>query len=185
MKRTTQDRFPPKTITRDDYLSGGQDLDFRLGIYRFVQAARRLGDCREAFGRWIDLTSSQYLVLMGIAYAQGTSGITIASIATHVGLAATHVTTEVGRLIRRGLLVKAPSAEDRRSVLVSLTPAGELAVRDVIVLVRQINDILFKNISRREFDALVVTSEKLIRNSEYAMTELRLLESDRADGETH
>ena len=178
MKQKKAGRFPPKTISRAEFLAGESDYEFRNGIYRFVQAARRFGDCREAFGRQIGLTSSQFLVIMGVAYAQGDQGITIASIASHVGLAATHVTTEVGRLLRMGLLSKRPSLSDRRSVEVSLTPEGEAAVREAIVLVRRINDILFKDISRSEFEGLVKVSEKLIRNSEYALTELRVLQSD-------
>lgn len=177
---TRHDTFPPRTITREDYMSGASDTPFRTGIYRFIQAARRLGDCREAFGRHVDLTPSQFLVLMGVAHARDSGGIAIANIAANVGLAATHVTTEVGRLINLGLLVKNPSPLDRRSVLVSLTGSGEKAVRDVAVLVRRINDILFQGISREDFDTTVAVSERLLRNAEYAATELRVIEGDRA-----
>ena len=45
-------------------------------------------------------------VLIGAAYAQGRDGVSIRSLADHIQLAPTHVTTEVGRLIRKGLLMK-------------------------------------------------------------------------------
>ena len=58
--------------------------------------------CRDAFGRELDLTPSQFVVLMGVAHCQGTEGVTIRELADHVALASTHVTTEVGRLERTG-----------------------------------------------------------------------------------
>src|SRR5690606_40038056 len=110
-----------KTISRNDLLSDGSDDWLRNVIYRLAQISGRLASFRDAFGREIDLTPSQFLVLMGVAYKQGDNGVAIAPLAQHIGLAATHVTTEVGRLVRRDILFKRPSEADRRSVLVSLT----------------------------------------------------------------
>src|SRR5690606_39014683 len=108
--------FPPPTVSLPEMLQEQTDHQFRLSIYRFVQAASRLGDCREGFAREIGLTASQFLVLMSVAYEQGEQGVSIAAIAANVGLAATHATTEVGRLVRKGLLDKRPSPFDRRGV---------------------------------------------------------------------
>lgn len=165
-----------KTISRSDLLSDGSDDWLRDVIYRLAQISGRLASFREAFGREIDLTPSQFLVLMGVAYKQKTTGVAIAPLSQHIGLAATHVTTEVGRLVRKGILAKRPSEEDRRSVLVSLTTDGEALVTQVSSLVRKVNDILFRDINKEELKVVMGFSEKLILNSEYALSEIRVYE---------
>jgi DNA-binding MarR family transcriptional regulator len=88
------------------------------------------------------------------------------------------VTTEVGRLIGKGLLTKQPSTRDRRSVLVRLSPKGETAIRAVNPLLRRVNDRLFQNVSREEFAVVSRFLETFAVNSEDALDEIR--RSDRA-----
>jgi DNA-binding MarR family transcriptional regulator len=168
----------PPTISRRDYFSEGSDDRFRDGLYRLVQALGRLVVCREAFGRRLGLTGSQFAVLMGVAYRQGDAGVTIAALASHIGLAATHVTTEVGRLIRKGLLVKRRNESDGRSVLVSLSARGEAAIAAVVPMVRGINDLLFASIGRGQFDAMNEFATRLLANAEHAVAEIRAVETD-------
>jgi DNA-binding MarR family transcriptional regulator len=171
----------PSTISRRDYFKDGSDDWFRDALYRLVQALSRLLVCREAFGRQLGLTGSQFTVLIGVAYRQGDTGVTVASLANYIGLAATHVTTEVGRLIRKDLLIKRRNESDRRSVLISLSPRGEAAVKSVAPMVRGINDLLFKNIDRKQFSTMNEFVQTLLTNSEYAIAEIRVNELDRAE----
>ena len=106
----------PRTVSHAALLSGGSDEPFRQTLYLMVLAFGRLQTCREAFGRAMSLTGSQFAVLIGTAYRQQTDGVSIRALADHVQLAPTHVTTEVGRLIRKGLLTKRVNARDRRGV---------------------------------------------------------------------
>lgn len=170
----------PSTISRRDFFKNGSDDWFRDALYRLVQALSRLLVCREAFGRQLGLTGSQFTVLIGVAYRQGHSGVTVASLANYIGLAATHVTTEVGRLIRKDLLIKRRNESDRRSVLISLSPQGEAAVESVAPMVRGINDLLFKNIDRKQFATVNDFVKTLLVNSEYAIAEIRVNEFARA-----
>lgn len=170
----------PSTISRRDFFKNGSDDWFRDALYRLVQALSRLLVCREAFGRQLGLTGSQFTVLIGVAYRQGHSGVTVASLANYIGLAATHVTTEVGRLIRKDLLIKRRNESDRRSVLISLSPRGEAAVESVAPMVRGINDLLFKNIDRKQFATVNDFVKTLLVNSEYAIAEIRVNEFARA-----
>jgi MarR family transcriptional regulator, organic hydroperoxide resistance regulator len=172
----------PVTTSRKDLLKGGSDDWMRDAIYRLVQALSRLIACREAFGRQLGLTGSQFTVLIGVAYRQGDDGIAIAPLAQHVGLAATHVTTEVGRLMRKGLLSKRPNKQDKRSVLITLSTKGEQAVRDVAPVVSTINDLLFKGIDRSQLEAVSGFASQLLQNSEYALAEIRVIETRRRDG---
>ena len=175
--------FPPPSVSRPDLLADGGDDWFRSVIYRLVQAADRFQRCREGFGQEAGLTGNQYLVLMGVAYLGRDGGVSVAGLAAHLGLAAPHVTTEVGRLLRRGLLDKRPNPEDRRGVLVSLTESGEATVRRILEVVRPVNDILFDGIPRADLDTALSVSRRLVQNAELAIAHLGRLRAQREDGE--
>ena len=164
---------PPVTISRGEFLTHGSDAEFRRSIYALVQSVGRLLACRDAFGRELDLTPSQFVVLMGVAQCQGTEGVTIRELADHIALAATHVTTEVGRLERAGFLTKRPSASDRRSVRVSLMPHGEKEIGRVAPFIRLINDALFRDIDPEALKVAHQVARQLILNSETALAEVR------------
>jgi len=149
----------PHTVSHAALLAGGHDEAFRQTVYLMVLGFGRLIACREAFGRAMNgggsgLTGSQFAVLIGAAYCQGAAGVSIRALAAHVQLASTHVTTEVGRLIRMGLMTKRVNARDRRSVLVKLSRRGELALLAVAPFLRGINDVLFEGVERADFAAL-------------------------------
>ncbi len=174
----------PRTVSHPALLRGGSDEAFRQALYLMVLAFGRLQSCREAFGRAMGaagapLTGSQYAVLMGTAYMQETEGVSIRALAGHVQLAPPHVTTEVGRLIRKGLLTKRANSRDRRGVLVRLSRKGEVALLLVIPFVRAINDILFENVSRRDFEALSQFLRGFALNTERALAEVRRSERER------
>jgi DNA-binding MarR family transcriptional regulator len=171
---------PPVTVTLPAMLADGGDVDFRETVYLMVLAFGRLHSCREAFGRALSLTASQFIVLIGTAYRQGREGVTIRALADHTQLAATHVTTEVGRLIAKGLLTKQANSRDRRSVLVRLSPKGETAIRSVNPLLRRVNDQLFKNVSQAEFATVSRFLAKFAQNSEDALIEIQRAERERA-----
>jgi DNA-binding MarR family transcriptional regulator len=172
---------PPLTITHPALLEGGHDDHFRQALYVMVLAFSRLETCREAFGKAMGLTGMQFAVMMGVAYQQKRDGVTIRALADHVQLASTHVTTEVGALTRRGLLSKRPHPTDRRSVLVCLTKEGEDAIREIIPLVRRVNDRLFENVSKAELNTIFSVMTRVAFNSEYALAELRRSSLEKAD----
>jgi len=171
---------PPATVTLPAMLAAGSDLSFRETIYRMAFAYSRMASFREAFGRHLSLTASQFVVLIGTAYRQGSEGVSIRALSDHTQLAATHVTTEVGRLIGKGLLTKSANTRDRRGVLVRLTPKGEAAIRDVNPLLRRVNDCLFQNISREEFAVVARFLSTYALNSENALAEIRRADQERA-----
>ncbi|HUI95936.1 MAG TPA: MarR family transcriptional regulator [Xanthobacteraceae bacterium] len=164
---------PPPTVSHGALLVAGDDIAFRETLYLMVLAFDRLITCREAFGRALGLTGSQFAVLFGVAYRQGREGVSIRALAEHVQLAATHVTTEVGRLVRKGLLAKTTNRRDRRGVLVNLTRSGEAAVRRVSPFLRRVNDLLFLGVTRREFAAVDGFLRDFARNGEQALAEIR------------
>jgi len=169
---------PPLTVSHRELLAGGSDVAFRETLYLMVLTFGRLISCREAFGRALSLTGSQFAVLIGTAYRQGADGVSVRALADHIQLASTHVTTEVGNLIGKGLLTKAINKRDRRGVLVRLSPRGEAAVRDIAPLLRRVNDLLFQGVSRKELAALSQFLSMFALNSEYALAEIRRSEGE-------
>lgn len=164
---------PPPTVSHAALLVTGNDVAFRETLYLMVLAFSRLTACREAFGHALGLTGSQFAVLFGAAYRQGRDGVSISRLAEHVQLASTHVTTEVGRLVRKGLLVKTENPRDRRGVLVKLSRQGEAAVRRVAPFLRRVNDRLFQGIGRAEIESLDRFLRVFARNGEDALAEIR------------
>jgi DNA-binding MarR family transcriptional regulator len=173
---------PPLTVGHRDLLTADGDVAFRRSLYLMVLTFSRLATCREAFGRALGLTGSQFAVLIGTAYRQGEDGVSVRALADHIQLAATHVTTEVGRLINKGLLTKAVNGRDRRGVLIRLSPHGEAAVREVAPFVRRVNDLLFAGVSRQEFAAVSGFLMRFAANTEDALDELRRTARRSADG---
>ena len=164
---------PPLTVSHRDLLAGGEDVAFRRSLYLMVLAFSRLATCREAFGRALGLTGSQFAVLIGTAYQQHEDGVSVRALADHIQLAATHVTTEVGRLIDKGFLTKSVNRHDRRGVLIRLSARGEAAVREVAPFVRRVNDLLFAGVSRKDFAAVSAFLTRFAANSEEALDEIR------------
>jgi DNA-binding MarR family transcriptional regulator len=170
----------PTTITLPPMIVSGSDVSFRETLYLMALSFGRLHSCREAFGRALSLTGSQFIVLIGTAYRQGRDGVSIRALSDHTQLAATHVTTEVGRLIGKGLLIKSANTQDRRGVLVRLSPKGEAAIREINPLLRRVNDLLFQNVSREDFAVVAKFLSTFALNSEYALAEIRRAERERA-----
>lgn len=169
----------PHTVSHAALLTNGGDEPFRQTLYFMVLAFGRLLTCREAFGRAMSLTGSQFAVLIGTAYRQQTEGVSIRALADHVQLAPPHVTTEVGRLVRKGLLTKRINSRDRRGVLVKLSGRGEAALLQVAPLVQTINDLLFADVSRTDFAAVSRFLRLFARNTERAVAEIARIERER------
>lgn len=169
---------PPLTVSHREMLNSGRDDDFRQTIYTIIQVLSELESCGAAFGRAIGLTRSQFAVLMGVAYQQGDTGVRINVLAKYVQLASTHVTTEVGVLSRKDLVSKTVDLEDRRSVLVRLSPKGEATVLSISPFVRRVNDLLFKGITREQLRTLREIFTTLSLNSEFALAEVRRSERE-------
>lgn len=164
----------PLTTSREEFLKDGTDQLFREAIYTLVLSVDCLLKCRSSFARILGLTSSQFAVLMGVASQQGDRGVTIKDLAEHVALASTHVTTEIGRLEAKGLLVKRNNENDRRSVLVSLSPEGIRQIERVTPTVREVNDLLFRDVTLRRLVNTHILAKQIVTNADEALSYARL-----------
>ena len=75
------------------------------------------------------------------------------------------IATEGGKLARRGLLLKRTNPLDRRGVLLSIAPAGRLAVDRVSAEIRAVNDLFFGALDAASFAALSAAAGALVESS--------------------
>jgi DNA-binding MarR family transcriptional regulator len=99
---------------------------FRHGVRRYLAFA-------EANARSVGLTSQQHQALLAIKVRTATKPMSIGDLAAEL-LIKHHSTVElVGRLEKAGFTRRSMDSEDRRKVLVALTPAGEKVLADLSV----------------------------------------------------
>jgi DNA-binding MarR family transcriptional regulator len=159
---------PPISVTRQEVLVDGVDERFRDVIHALFVTGFRFQEIREAFGRELDVTGPQYFVLMAVARFHAAGGIGIGGLADQLHVAPPHVTTEVGKLVDKGLVAKRPNPEDGRRVLVTLTAAGRAALERLAPLRQHINNILFDGFSREEFATLARLLDRFLATTERA-----------------
>lgn len=174
------DYRPPLSVTRPEILRDGSDSAFRELIWGLLVVARRLHKFPEIFGRRIGISSAQYAVLIATAHIQGGAGIGIRALADYMHLPAPHITTIVGRLVDAGLLAKRQNPADGRGVLVSMTGAGDAALRELAPFQQQINDVLFAGLSRQEFEAFTAMIDAFLVNSGLALDKVAEIERKQA-----
>jgi DNA-binding MarR family transcriptional regulator len=171
---------PPLSVSRPACLEDGRDDRLRALLHALFVTAARFEDVRGAFGRRIGASGPQYTILAAIAERQGASaGIGIRALADHLHVAASHITAEVNKLAALGLVEKRANPRDGRGVLVRLTRAGEGALDRLGPFRREINDILFDEIGRTEFQVLARLFERFLVNTERALDRIGLEERER------
>ena len=168
---------PPLSVTRPELLKNGSDTAFREVIWGLLVVANRMQKFPEAFGRYIGISSAQYAVLIATAHIQERAGVGIRRLADHMHLPAPHVTTTVGKLVVAGLLAKRPNPDDGRGVLISVTSAGEAALRHLAPFQQQINDELFGRFTEQEFKAFAAMIDTFVGNSARALDKVTKLET--------
>jgi len=124
---------------------------FIADMYAAVSLLRLL---RQEIASVLSLSSAEYSVLLAVRYLERGSDMTLRAIADHLHVAAAYVTTEVARLVDKGLLTKKPDQLDRRAVAVELTAASRELLLRLGPLLRDINDPLLAGISSRELDTI-------------------------------
>jgi MarR family transcriptional regulator, organic hydroperoxide resistance regulator len=163
-------RFQPAiSVSHEAMLVDGTDETFRHVLFLARLTADRLATFRETIARLIGLSGNQYAILLAIAHAPGKAGVTVRDVARYTLMASTHVTTQVGALHRKNLVCKRPNGQDGRSVLLSLTPKGEKAMKFIGPLRQEFNDAFFVGMSRASLLAAAEFLEKVAVNSERAL----------------
>lgn len=178
LARERKSAFEPElSVSHEAMLIDGKDEVFRNVLFLTRLFADRLLMFREAIAKSAGLSGNQYVILLSIAHSQGEEGVAVRDVARYTLMASTHVTTQAGALIRKGLVSKRPNKQDGRSVLLVLTPKGERVMQSIAALRRQFNDAFFEGVSR---NSLLVTQKMLKQITENSEQALPMLRSTRA-----
>lgn len=105
---------------------------------------------RQEISLSLSLTSAEYSVLLAVWYLEREKDLTVRAIADHLHVAAPYVTSEIARLVSKGLLAKEPQKIDRRAVGVSLTKGSRDLLSRLEPMLRSVNRPLFAGLSFRD-----------------------------------
>ncbi len=170
-------RVPP-TVSAPNLLVGGTDGAFRELIGGLVRMAEYLIAVRKGLAKRLGVSGPQFGVLFVIAQLQGDDGVKVSEVAEHLGVTGAFVTTEVGKLARRGLVSKKASVRDRRAVLLRLTDAGHDLIERFAPDLRAINDEIFGSLTHDEFAIMRSVVRRLIEGEIRALDRLGLARRD-------
>ena len=161
------------TVSRLALLDGGSDQSFRQFVHDMLAFAARIQEVRSRLGRVIGLAGQKYTVLIAIAHLQDQDGgVGINEIADHLHLSSAFVTIETNGLLKSGLVVKRTNPQDRRRVLLMITPKAAKLLDKLTVVQAPVNDALFACLSTKDFVSLRQMVSRLVETGDGA---LRLL----------
>ena len=167
--RDADEVFPPLTTSLAAFVKNGSDREFRRLIYSFVSLTGFMVANRDYFAAFIGVSSPQ-LLMMGVIAE--TSDPSVSAIADRLSVSTQFVTTEIGKLIAKGLVSKRPNEADRRGVLLSLSPKGKTLLRELGTVRRKINDMTFRSLTEARATVLQEILDDLIRDARSAVHEL-------------
>lgn len=178
-KGQSRRRRAPLTVGRPELLVAGSDDLFRDFIHDFLAFSERVMAVREGFGGLVGLTGIQYTVLVSIAHLQSRGPVSINMVARHLHFSGAFITTVTNQLERAGLVAKTRDTADRRRLSVRSTGEADRLLERLSPVQRQVNDLLFQPLARRQFRELQRVMESLVAAGDQA---LRLLDYVRAEG---
>ncbi|MGZ3181263.1 MAG: MarR family winged helix-turn-helix transcriptional regulator [Telluria sp.] len=125
---------------------------------RYLKSVRLLAECMQGFERFsgeairrCGLTHAQFDILATLG---NTPGMNCKELGEKTLITKGTLTGVLDRLEERGLLARAPAAQDKRSLFVRLTPAGEALFADVFPQVIGHGKQLFAGYSSADFEQL-------------------------------
>ena len=158
--------FPPLSISNPVWLADGSDRAFRRLIYELLSLSSLLLGSRERFAAYIGVSGPQYSMMVIVAERDAA---TVGQIADALRVSGPFVTTEVGKLERRGIVEKRRSEADGRSNVIALTELGRRLIEDLGPLRREINDMMYGSLDAAQVEQLVEIVSVLHRDATRAL----------------
>jgi DNA-binding MarR family transcriptional regulator len=168
----------PPTVSAAALLERGSDRRFRTLVNDLFTVASRMETVRAHLGARMGISGPQYSVLIAVAHLQGERGVSVGAVAQAMHVSSAFIASETGKMARLGLLIKRSNPEDRRGVLLSLAPAGRLAIDRVSPEIRAINDLFFGGLDAASFAALSAAAGTLVKGSRKAVHYVNAVESE-------
>jgi MarR family transcriptional regulator, organic hydroperoxide resistance regulator len=154
MAAKTKSRKPDleSTVSRRQLMVDGSDRAFRQFVHDALAFSARLQGVRGQLGALIGLSGTQYTVLIAVAHLSGSDKkIGVNQVAEHLHFSGAFVTIEINKLVAGGLVDKGIDEEDRRRVVLAVTPKGRALLNQLAVVQRPVNDMLFRGLSAQDF----------------------------------
>jgi DNA-binding MarR family transcriptional regulator len=163
----------PATVSREALIEKGTDRRFRALVADLLTIAARMELAREHLGRHMGISGPQYSLVVAVAHLQGSTGVSVGTVAQALHVSSAFVASETGKLARLGFLFKRTNPNDRRGVLLSLAPAGRLKIDRVSPEISAVNDLFFGAIDSAAFVALSSAASALVGSSGRAVHYIR------------
>jgi DNA-binding MarR family transcriptional regulator len=157
------------TTSRPELLEDGGDQTFRELLYAYFAFGRSLDAARAKFAGYVDLSTTQYLILIAVMHSRRDEPLGINQLAERLYLSGAFVTIEVNKLVLDGLIEKTTHSGDRRRVQLAVTPAGIERLTRLAAFQRPVNDALFRTLSRDEFKQLLQLLNRLAADGDQAI----------------
>lgn len=170
------------TVTRAELLVDGRDDAFRAFVHAALAFSSRLTAVRDGFGRLIGLTGPQYTILVSIDHLQELGDVNVKTVAEHLSLSGTFVTTEINKLVAKGLVRKLRDTNDYRRVLLMTTPVGRRKLVELSQVQQPVNDAHFGSLTEADFAALRRLVPMMVADTDRALELLSRLAKP-GDGE--
>ena len=159
---------PRLTVSRPELVENGSDARFRDLLYSIFAFASRLQVARARFGKQIGLSPTQYMVLIAVArLADDDAGVS--QVAEQLYLSGAFTTIEINKLVKAGLVLKAPHPSDRRRVVLKPSALGESKLAELASVQRPMNDALFRSLDREDFISLHRIMTGLVADADRAL----------------
>jgi DNA-binding MarR family transcriptional regulator len=159
----------PPTVSAAALLDGSSDRRFRALVNDLFTIANRMEIIRAHLGRRMGISGPQYSLLIAIAHLQGERGVSVGAVAQAMHVSSAFIASETGKMARRRLLQKEPNPEDRRGVLLRLTPTGRAKIDGIAAELRTINNLFFGALDAASFCALSSAAAGLVQSSHEAL----------------
>jgi DNA-binding MarR family transcriptional regulator len=159
----------PPTTSRRALLNGGSDRSFRALVHDLLTVSSRMELVRGHLGARLGVSGPQYSVMVAVAHLQGDGGVSVTALAKALHVSSAFIASETGKLAQRGLVHKRINPHDRRGVLLSIAPTGQLELGRIGAEIRAINDLFFGALDAKAFAALSVAVGALVGSSRKAI----------------
>src|SRR3984893_1475824 len=151
------------TVSRPELLVGLSDHAFRQFVHDTLAFSARLQQVRGQLGQVIGLSGTQYTVLIAIAHLRAMDErVGVNLVADHLHFSGAFITIEINKLVAAGLVEKETDPEDRRRVVLGITPKARGVVNELGPGQRPATALLYSCLSARAFGKIRKLMSELV-----------------------
>jgi MarR family transcriptional regulator, organic hydroperoxide resistance regulator len=163
-------REPPPTTSLPTLLEKGTDRAFRAAVEAGWRSAQSLNEIMTVIAAEVGISLPQYSIMMVLAYAE--KGLSVGMLASRLRVSQPFVTAEIGKLVGAQLVFKRSNPADKRGVLIALSPKGHNVTNRIALLLREVNDMIYRDMTRKEVGVIKRFIEKLSLRTELALAHI-------------